>query len=185
VALEATLTKHCADLQRFNDTLVALRLTVAEDKPMQGESALVDHLEEAILEAMGLLSDGLMYAHTARDASGHPVNLDRVRRALADSQERFHQIEELFSSDLASHDKLVDLASLGNERRGEWHPWANSVRHGLQQSREALDLASRALAACWQEIAERVGMTSVSVHTTNIGQKIVTTERDVAAIKGD
>jgi hypothetical protein len=63
---------------------------------------------------------------------------------------------------------------LGSARRGEWLPWAASVKDGVEQCREPLEGVSKALAGCWQEIAERVGTTSISVQTSNIGQKIVT-----------
>ena len=50
---------------------------------------------------------------------------------------------------------------------------------GIEQCRDPLDESSKALAACWEEIAERVGMTSITVQTTSIGQKIV------SALKGE
>jgi hypothetical protein len=52
------------------------------------------------------------------------------------------------------------------------------VKQGIEQCREPLDLSTKALAGCWQEIAERVGSTSVSVQTTNIGQKIISRPED-------
>lgn len=172
MALEATFRDLYTYLRRLQDTLVALRITVAEDKPLKGEAALVDHLEDTILELMGSLHECLTQARTAQKAVGHPLSLDRARRALTTCQERFHQTEQQFSADLVSYEKLKDLASLATERRGEWRPWVNSVRHGLEQCRNPLDLAKKALAGCWQEIAERVGMTSVSMESTNIGQQI-------------
>lgn len=173
MALEATFRELYTHLRRLHDTLLALRVTVAEDKPLKGEAALVDHLEDTILELMGLLGECLTSARAAQKAVAHPLNLDRARRALTNCQERFHQIEQQFAADLVSYEKLKDLSSLGSERRGEWLPWASSVKHGLEQCRQPLDLASKALAGCWQEIAERVGMTSVSVQATNIGQQLV------------
>jgi hypothetical protein len=151
---------------------VALRLTVVEDRPRKGDAALVDQLEDTILDLMGFLDESLKAARVAQKAVGHPLDLDGARRALATCQERFHRIEQQFSADLVSYEKLKDLASLG-ARGGEWPPWANSVKQGIEQCRQPLDGASKALAACWQEIAERVGMTSISVQATNIGQKIV------------
>jgi len=174
VALEATFRELFTQLRRLNDTLLALRLTVGEDKPLKGEAALVDHFEDSILELMGRLDECLKAVRVAQKAVGHPLDLDGARRALAKCQESFHRIEQQFLADLVSYEKLKDLASLGSERRGEWLPWANSVKHGLEQCRPPLDDASKALAACWQEIAERVGTTSISVQATNIGQKIVT-----------
>jgi len=174
VALEATFRELYTALRRLHDTLVALRLTIGEDKPRKGEAALVDQFEDTVLELMGLVDECLTSARIAQRAVGHPMNLDRARRALTTCQERFHEAEQQFSSGLVSYERLKDLSSLGRERRGEWMPWANSVKHGLEECRQPLDLVSKTLASCWQEIAERVGMTNVSVEATNIGQQITT-----------
>jgi hypothetical protein len=179
VALESTFRELFSELKKLRDTLVALRLTVGEDKPRRGEAALVDHLEDTILDLMGLLDEALKAARAAQKGVDHPLNLDGARRALTICQERFHRIGHEFSANVVSYEKLKDLASLG-VRGGEWPLWANSVKQGIEQCRQPLDRAGEALAACWQEIAERVGMTSVSVQATNIGQKIVA---DAAELK--
>ena len=180
MGLEATFRELSSELGKLRDTLRALRLTVVEDKPLQGEAALVDVFEDTILELMGWLEEALKSTRTAEKALQHSTDLNSARRALAACQRNIHQIERQFSEELVSYEKLKDLTGLGNARRGEWTPWANSVKQGIEQCREPLDGASRALAACWQEIAERVGLTSVSVQTTNIGQKIISKPQDVA-----
>lgn len=174
MALEATFRDLLGQLRMLHDMFLALRLTVVEDKPVRGEAALVDHFEDAILDAMGTLDECLKSAQAAQKAVGHPVDLDRARRSLANCQEKFHQIESQYSESLASYEKLKDLADLGKERRGEWLPWSASVKDGVEQCRRHLDGVRKGLGICWQEIAERVGTTTVSVHTRNIGQKIVT-----------
>ena len=178
MALEATFRELFRELRKLQDTLVAVRLTVVEDKPVSGEAALVDHLEDTILDIMGSLEEGLKAARAAHKAVDHPRDMDGARRALIVCQERFHGIEQQFAADLVSYEKVKDLVALGKERRGEWLPWANSVKDGIEQCRPPLEAANKALAACWQEIAERVPMTSVSVQTTNIGQKIVSKRED-------
>jgi hypothetical protein len=182
VPLETTFRELFTELRKLHDTLVAVRLTVVEDKPLKGEAALVDYLEDTILEMMGLLDESLKAARAAQKAVGNVMDLNAARRALTACHERFHRIEQQFAVELISYEKLKDLASLGSERRGEWLPWSNSVKEGIEQCRQPLDGASKALAACWQEIAERVGMTSVSVHATNIGQKIVPKLEDGAEL---
>jgi hypothetical protein len=178
MALEATFRDLFTELRKLHDTLVALRLTVVEDKPVKGDAALVDRFEDTILDIMGSLDEALKAARAAQKGVGSNTDLNGVRRALTICQERFHRIEQQFAADLVSYEMLKDLASLGSERRGEWLPWSNSVKEGIEQCRQPLDGASKALAACWQEIAERVGMTSVSVQTTNIGQKIISKLED-------
>ena len=185
MALESSFRDLADHLRKLHDMLLALRLTVVEDKPLKGEAALVDHLEDTILDLMGVLDECQKSAAAGRKAVGHPVDLDRARRALAACQDQFHGIEAQYAERLASYEKIKDLAGLARDRRGEWVPWAGSVKSGVERCREPLDGASKAMAACWQEIAERVGMTSVSVRTSNIGQKIVASSgvEDVA-VKG-
>jgi hypothetical protein len=173
VPLEIAFQDLSMELRKFHDTLVAVRLTVVEDKPTRGEAALVDHMEDTILDLMGLLDEALEAAGHAQKAVGPGTDLQAARRRLTVCQQRFHRIERQFAAEMVSYEKLKDLASLGSERRGEWLPWSNSVKDGIEQCRHPMDGISKALALCWQEIAERVGMTSVSVRTTNIGQKIV------------
>jgi hypothetical protein len=180
MAMESAFRDLRTELRKLYDTLVALRLTVVEDKPVKGGAALVDRLEDTVLDIMGLLNEAMRAARLAQKGVLAAPDLNGARRALTTCQERFHRIERQFASDLASYELLKDLASLGSERRGEWLPWAGSVKAGIEQCREPLDGSSKALAACWQEIAERVGMTSVSVQTTNIGQKIVSKLEDSA-----
>ncbi|HLK66076.1 MAG TPA: hypothetical protein VKU19_21730 [Bryobacteraceae bacterium] len=182
MALEATFRELVSELRKVNDTMVALRLTVVEDKPVRGQAALVDQLEDTILDLMGLLDESLKAARSAHKAVEHSKDLDGARRALTVCQERFHRIELEFASDLVSYEKLRDLATLGMERKGEWVPWSNSAKQGIEECRNPMDGSRKALAACWQEIAERVGMTSVSVHTTNIGQKIAAPLHDAETV---
>jgi hypothetical protein len=182
VPLETTFRELFTELRKLQDTLVAVRLTVVEDKPVRGEAALVDYLEDSILDLMGLLDESLKAARAAQKAVGTVTDLNAARRALTICQERFHRLGQQFAIELVSYEKLKDLATLGTERRGEWLPWSTSVKEGIEQCRQPLEGADKALAACWQEIAERVGMTSVSVQATNIGQKIVSKLEDGAEL---
>jgi hypothetical protein len=175
MALEATFRALSVSLHKLDDALSALHLTVM-DKPNE-ESALVDGLDNSILDLIGTLSDARKSASQARRAVGHPVDLDGARRALTVCQERFHRIEQQFTADLVSYEKLKELARLGRVRRHEWLPWANSTKQVIEQCREPLVQASKALAACWQELAERLGTMSISVKTHNVGQQITMPRR--------
>jgi len=167
MALEATFRQLSVSLHKLHDALNALHVTTG-DRP-DDETALADSLESAVLELMGTLHETRRSALQARKAVGYQPDLDRARRALTRCQERFHRIEQQFSAELVSYEKLKELARLGNERRA-WLPWANTVKQGIEQCRGPLDETSKALAACWQELAERLGTVSLSVQT--IGQQI-------------
>jgi hypothetical protein len=181
VALEATFGELYNQFKRLQDNLLALRLTVAEDKPLRGETVLVDRLEDSITDTMGLLDDCLHTSRSAQKAVGRP-DLNRARRALNKCQEQFHCAGCKFREELVSYEKLRDLATLGGKRGGEWASWAGSVKHGLEQCREPLEGASKALAGCWQELAEHSGKTSIVIHSRNLGQKIVVKDPETAEI---
>lgn len=172
MALESTFRSLFIQVEKLSDMLNAVLLTVG-DKPPQRGAALADALENSLLDLLGHLQESRTEAQKAQKAVGHPMDLDRARRALAKCQEHFHHVQQQFSSELVSYEKLKDLAGLGSTRGGEWIHWANSMKHGIEECRGPMEEAAQAVTACWQELAERVGTTNISVSATNIGQKIV------------
>ncbi len=178
MALEATFRTLFVQIRKLCDTLNAVLLTVGDKPPRRG-SALVDELENTVLDMLGLAEDARTAARLAEKAVASPLDLDRARRALAKCQENFHRVEQQFSNELVSYEKLKDLANLGNDRGGEWKPWSGSMKDAIEQVRQPLEETSKAIAACWQELAERLGMTNVSVNATNIGQQITTPASEV------
>jgi hypothetical protein len=171
MALEATFRTLFVQLRNLCDILNAVLLTVGDKPPNRG-AVLVDQLENTVLDMLGLAEDARTSARIAEKALGSPMDLDRARRALAKCQENFHRVEQQFSNELVSYEKLNNLASLGNDRGGEWKAWAGSMKDAIEQGRQPLEETSKALAACWQELVEHRGTTSISVSST--GQRIVT-----------
>jgi hypothetical protein len=171
MALEATFRQLSVRLHKLHDALNALHVTVG-DRPPDDEAALADGLENAVLDLMGTLHEARKSAMAARQGVGTPIDLDRARRALMVCQKCFHRIEQQFAAELVSYERLRELARLGRARRREWIPWANSTKAGIEQCREPIELTSKALASCWEELAERLGTTNISMQATNLGQQI-------------
>jgi hypothetical protein len=170
MALQATFRQLTVCLHQLHDGLNMLHVTMG-DTPHNDESALADGLENAVIDMIGTLHDARKSAMQARRSTDYPVDLDRARRALTVCQERFHRVVQLFTSELVSYEKLTELARLGSERRA-WHPWTSMVKLGIEQCQDPIEQTTRALAACWEELAERLGTVNISMHATNIGQKI-------------
>jgi hypothetical protein len=183
VALESIFRDLSVCLHHVHDALNALQITLG-DKPPDDESALADGVEAAVLDLMGTLHEAQKAALEARKAVGHPLDLDRARRALTLCQERFHRIEQQFASDLVSYEKLKELARLGNARRA-WLPWSSTVKQGIEQCQPPLELTSTALAACWQELAERLGTVNISMQATNVGQQITVPRSRMADLEAE
>jgi hypothetical protein len=80
-----------------------------------------------------------------------------------------------YSSDMVSYERVNDLMTLRAEHP-EWAGWVEAqLTHESRLGKQIGD-TNEAFLFCWQEIAERVGMTSVSVQTTNVGQQISAAE---------
>ncbi len=172
MALEATFRGLPFHLDRLQDALLALQVTLG-DKPPDDESALCDGVENTVLDLMGALHQARQAASKALKAVRPPMDMDLVRRSLAVCQERFHAIEQQFASDLVSYEKLKELARLGSERR-KWLPWSKTVKQGIEDCRRPLEQISTALVQCWQELVEHRVKNSISIHAGNVEQKIFT-----------
>ena len=179
MALEATFRELSVNLHHLYDALDALHMTVG-DKPEHDGAAVADDLADRSMEMMGTLHEARKAAINARRAVGHPIDLDRARRALAVCQERFQRIERQFSGGLAAYEKLQELGRIGGERRGEWQAWSASTRQGIEECRGPLEQTSNALAACWQDLAERLGTVNFSVQT--VGQQIGVPGSEIAEL---
>lgn len=181
MALEATFRTLSTQIRKLRDTLNAVLLTVG-DRPPEPGAALADELENIVLDLMGSLEQARSAARSAGKAVGPGKDLDRARRALAKCQDLFHRVEQSYASELVSYEKVRSLTSLGCSRGGEWKHWAGSMKDAIEQARQPIDESSRALAACWHELAEHSGNTSISIRTQNLGQTTLHTgvERVVA-----
>lgn len=166
-----------AQLESLHEALSELRAAI-DDRPPKGESVLLlDSFGDAVEDTLGWLGEALALVAPAvgggaqqRGETGFDVN--RARQALVFCQDQFNRITHRFTFDLVSYERVSQLMQLGRERRGEWQGWAVGVRRELEACQQHLYDTSQALFRCWQEIAERVGMTSVSVQTTTIGQQV-------------
>jgi hypothetical protein len=176
VPLEMAFHELSVQLRRLRDTFLGVRLTVVEDKPLRDEVVLVDRFGDAVEDGLGWVEEALAAATEGEHALGNPIDMYRARTGLTTCQERFNRLAQQFSSELVSYERLDELARFGRRRGGEWLRWARAVKQALEQCRQPLQEVNQALFLCWQELAERLGMTSVSVQNTTIGQQISAAE---------
>jgi hypothetical protein len=174
MALEAAFDELRLRLLTARDAILELKVTVVEDKPLRGEAALVDGWGDAVEDLAGAAHEAVEAAGLAQQAvAGHPPDIDAARRALACCHALTLRLARRFWSDLASYERVGDLARLARRRRGEWPSWSASVRLALGRCHLPLQDADSALLCCWQEIGERVGMSSVTLSANNIGRQVV------------
>jgi hypothetical protein len=174
VAMEPVFENLMCRVREAYDALAELRVTVVEDRPLHGEAALVDGWGDAVEDLAGAAREAVEAADEARRAVAPPQDLDQARRALSVCHERAGQVAQRFWTELSSFERFGDLTRFARRRRGEWLAWAGGVRVALERCRGPLRETDGALLRCWQEIAERVGMTAVTIHSSNIGHQVVT-----------
>lgn len=175
--LEMAFRELSLQLRKLRETFLGVRLTVVEDKPLRDEVALVDTFGNIVEDIMGWIEEAVGAAADSEQAVAGPLDAYRGRRALTTCQERFNRLALQFSSDLMSYERISELKRFGRQRGGEWLRWTKTVTQALDQCREPLQTVNQALFMCWQELTDRLGMTSISVQNTTIGQQIAAPER--------
>jgi hypothetical protein len=179
MSLEASFKSLCECLHRAHDELEELH-RAAFEKPLKGDVVLVDLFGDAADDLLGWIAEASTAAREAAQASGYPLDLDRARQSLKSCQETFMLASEKLSTDLLSYDRIEELMSFGRERGGRWLGWARDVKGAVEACRGPFSEVNQALFSCWQELTERIGTTSVSVKTTNVGQQITVPAREFA-----
>jgi hypothetical protein len=176
VATEKIFGEMEDHLRTLQEALEALGTTVDEDKPTRDDVVVASRLSDDLLAVRGLLEEVLAAADVACRAVAYPLDNDRARRALTACQQQFHRFAHAFSFELAGYDRIDDLTSVGRERGREWLDWVTVVKQGLEQSEMLSEGVANGLFLCWQELAERIASTSVSIRNTAIGQQVSAAE---------
>jgi hypothetical protein len=172
MAIEATFNNFLAAIDSLREAIGDLRLTAVEDRPLRDSLMILDRMGDAIDDLDGWLEQGSEATRRAAKAASYPIDTPRTIAALSDANTHLVNLQQKFYSGIASYQQVSELMKLGSSRGGEWRAWSNSVNQALVHAEQAIIDAHRALLGTWQELAERVSVSAVSVQTTNIGQQI-------------
>jgi hypothetical protein len=178
MTLEASFTMLDGRLSYLDQTFSHLVWAVVEAQPEvarpeaeQGR-ALVDHYDRAVNDILGLVQEAKEAVNDGCQATKGQLDLARSCRALILCQDRFNQLSSCFYADLVSYEYIHALNNLAYERGGQWTEWVIGVKDALERCSQPLYDLSQVIFVCWQEVVERLGMTSVSVQATSVGQQI-------------
>lgn len=139
-------------LQLFHDALFGARMTVIEDRPLLGDSALVDQFGDALEDALGWLEEMLLEVEAGEQALVYPVDMERARYALTACQASFNRLTQRLGGQAASYRCMADLTQMGQSRGGEWQSWAESVRDAMDRCMTPSYEINNALFLCWQDM---------------------------------
>jgi hypothetical protein len=172
MSIEVAFRDLGARLRQAREAFDGLRLTVAEDRPLHGDVALIDQRSDAIDDVLGLIAEAAEAAARGQRAAKSTAKLDAVRQSLGRSQEAFMAAAQRFTSDLSSYERIAELAALARTRGGEWRAWAQSVHEALRRCEQPVYDTHQALFTCWRDVTERATTPLVSVQATGVGQRI-------------
>jgi hypothetical protein len=183
MALEATfrvlaervcdLHSSCARIETYYEDRPKTRSKkrAATDLSSAGvEPYPVQRLGDTLVELSATVDEALKAAHDCLRQAEESIDLDRLRRGLMKCQQSISQVEDRVIGEMCDYFRLKELHRSLRKSKGEWSAWSVELVPSLCAFREPLRQASLALVACWQEIAERAGLNSVSVRSTGIGR---------------
>jgi hypothetical protein len=170
MALEAAFAELTTRLRSFQELLEGLGFTTGQDRSDKENPILAASIDDTVVELQDWLKNALAEAVKAEKALSPRVDLNRVRRHLAASQQVFQELSEAIGLNLLSYDRVAEVIQFGLEKGPQWTKWTNAVRQWLDGIRPQLDAVLRSYFVCWQETAERAAVSSVSVQAT--GQHI-------------
>ena len=161
--------------ERLHEVFSDLR-RLLDDHPAEGEKVqLLDSFGDAVEDLLGWLeesSETCAPLLPVEPAGSTEFDANLARRALVHCQELFNRKMHRFLIDLVSYDRIAQLLQVGRERGGEWNGWAKGIKLELETCQQQMNLTNQVMFRCWVELAEWIGMTSISVHSTSIGQQI-------------
>lgn len=148
---------HC--VIALGERVSGLRLALGEDRPMRGDSAVVDLFEDSVADIEAWLNEmHLQVDNVKQRLAGATMGLERMQPQLWQTlllcQEKLNQIE-LQTFELGTHPRITFLIQLGQERSPIWAAWVRGVVEELEQCVARIFEMKQALLECWQEIGER------------------------------
>lgn len=174
MALRVELENLGCQLERMHEVFSDLR-RLLDDHPSEGDKVLLlDSFGDTVEDLLGWLQESLercaplLPAKPGERKDEFDANV--ARQALVVCQGLFNQQMHRFLVDLVSYERVAQLLQFGRERGGEWQTWAKGIKLELESCQQHLFLTSQVLFRCWVELAEWIGMTSISVRATNVGQ---------------
>lgn len=172
MSLESALDSLRHALMQLSETMSALHVTIAEDKPALGATVLVDQLDNQVTDLLGILEEtDERILHSLRNSSSSG-QMEQVRFALKEIHVLINRFTAQFANEVSAYITLAKLLEMGRERGREWREWSLEVKTAVERCRLPVMTVTETLPECWSELAQRMAQGSISMQTTSIGQQI-------------
>lgn len=159
----SALNAVASSTRRLREAVGELVVIATEDQPRDCQVHLVTVINDAALDvdAEAELADAAL--RPGRQAEGAPAAA-AASLAVAQCQARVNALGAALVRELATPERLSDLAALGRERGREAGAWAREIARCVQACQHLIwTEVQPALLGYWQELADITGRTGVSV----------------------
>jgi hypothetical protein len=170
MTLDSALEHLWTRVHGLRDAVVAMQLTVVEDRPRDSDVVPVEALGDAVgdllaavQETLEATSDGL---HAIQAGDGHGA----VRGALLRAHRAANHAGRRLADDVADRARLGDLDDLTRRRGFAWRPWMAGVVDAVDRCRPPLWAVQESLLGCWSELTDRLAEPSATRATDTTRQ---------------
>ena len=136
------------------------------------------HLKATLHEAFVALEKG------SGTRSGRRADLHQAQAALIDVNRYLEDAVDRFRNEVTGPASRQVLAQMAGDLGGEWPQWLAQINSIIATIRDKSLETWRALCQCWEELADKLSSSAVSVQTTNIGQQITAPEMRETVLEG-
>jgi len=197
MSLELAFELLSKRLESLRDEVEELRFNAADffppthpgannnsDEHKQRAPSPVETLGENAEAVKGDLHEALAAFAKALAAMRPPRDLQHAQAALIDVSRYLNDAVDRFRKDIMQPTTLQLLSEMASELSGEWPEWLQQIKSITYTTRDKFLEVWRALCQCWEELADKLSSSAVSVQTTNIGQQITAPEMRETVLEG-
>jgi hypothetical protein len=156
VALQPAFEQLWSRLHELRDAVLAMQLTVVEDRPRGSDVVPVQDLGEAVGDLLAAVQEALAAASDGLAAAGSRSEPAAVPEPLLRAQAAANAAARLLATGVADRARLADLDDLARSRGRAWALWLSGVTEAVDRCGPPLWETQQSLMSCWSELTDRL-----------------------------
>lgn len=131
---------------------------------------LVGRLEDRVTEALDRIEQACLLSN---DSLASDLGLAAASAELVRLQESLNNLLMFGLAEMFDHEHIAELREFGSEHGDAWEDWTENVIIEMDRCQAALLDTCQALLPCWQELAERMALSSLYIQTSSAHQPVM------------
>jgi hypothetical protein len=156
MAMDPALEELWRCAHELRDAVMAMQLTVVEDRPHNSDVVPVHALGDAVGDLLATVQEMLEATSDGLRAAGDGSGPGTVRDALLRAQQSTGKAGWVLADEVADRARLGDLDALASSRGRAWRQWMAGVDEAIDRCRPPLRDVQEGLLHCWLELTDRL-----------------------------